>query len=86
MTKELNGSGGDFFLLTISRQAIKLYAGKESNLEQIDLTGVVPTNMDEALLCSKPPTANLTAWVAATLTAKGPSTATAPVKTPKTDT
>lgn len=45
-----SGASKDFFLLTLAKEQVRLFLGDQVGLEEIAIDGVVPKNMDEALM------------------------------------
>ena len=54
IVKEMNSQEGEFYLLTLSRNANKLFVARDGQLDAIDTTGIVPKDMDAALLLDDP--------------------------------
>lgn len=50
----LSKNAMEFYLLAISRGAINLYLASQDEMEEIDISGVVPEDMDSALLLDDP--------------------------------
>ncbi|CAH0999835.1 hypothetical protein LEM8419_01121 [Neolewinella maritima] len=50
----LLGEESKFHFLALSRGAIKLYTGSEYSIAEVNLQGLVPTNMDDALMQDTP--------------------------------
>ncbi len=44
----------EFYLLALSRGSIKLYLADQDRMEEIDITGIIPEDMDAALLLDDP--------------------------------
>ncbi|NJC25538.1 baeRF7 domain-containing protein [Neolewinella antarctica] len=54
LVKELNGAGDEFFLLTLSRGGCKLFLARDGQLDAIETTGIIPVDMEAALLLDDP--------------------------------
>jgi len=50
----LSENAMEFYLLALSRGAIKLFLADQDSMQQIDITGIVPKDMESALLLDDP--------------------------------
>lgn len=50
----LSTNSMEFYLLALSRGAVKLFFATQDEMEEIDITGIIPKDMDDALLLDDP--------------------------------